>query len=443
MELSVASIHVETVSHKITLQEYLQVKISAPGREDCDDPFYVVDLGRVLELHRDWVTVLPTVTPFYAVKCNNDPALLKTLAALGTGFDCASKTEIMSVLDMGVSPDHIIYANPCKQVSHIKYAARKGVNMVTFDNELELYKFHKHFPCAKLVLRIRADDPEALCQLGVKFGCSVPEGKALLNIARSLGLKVVGISFHVGSGSQSPRAYELALKMSAELFEYGYEIGYQFSLLDIGGGFPGNKGSTEVFQRVASTINSSLDSLFSSFPGLTVIAEPGRYFACSTHAIAVNITSKRVSLTDEGWKFMYYVNDGVYGSFNCIMFDHVTPTPAVLKETSGPLQRSSLWGPTCDGLDTLGEALLPELSIGDWLYFDNMGAYTISASSTFNGFLKPKVYYYVTDVYFGEFFDLLCPDASGVPSCPVPVALTTHSSFPIELALKSPSVEVY
>ncbi len=57
----------------------------------------------------------------------------------------------------------------------------------------------------------------------------------------------------------------------------------------------------------------------------------GRYFACSTHAIAVNITSKRVSLTDKGWKFMYYVNDGVYGSFNCILFDHVTPTPAVLK----------------------------------------------------------------------------------------------------------------
>ena len=82
-------------------------------------------------------------------------------------------------------------------------------------------------------------------------------------------------SFHVGSGSLSPRAYELALKMSAELFEYGYKIGYQFSLLDIGGGFPGDKGSKEVFQRVASAINSSLDSLFSSFPGLTVIAEPG------------------------------------------------------------------------------------------------------------------------------------------------------------------------
>ncbi len=57
----------------------------------------------------------------------------------------------MSVLDMGVSPDHMIYANPCKQVSHIMYAAKKGVDMVTFDNELELYKFHKHFPSAKWV----------------------------------------------------------------------------------------------------------------------------------------------------------------------------------------------------------------------------------------------------------------------------------------------------
>ena len=53
---------------------------------------------------------------------------------------------------------------------------------------------------------------------------------------------------HVGSRSQSPRVYELALKMSAELFEYGYESGYQFNLLDIGGGFPGIRSSKEVFQ---------------------------------------------------------------------------------------------------------------------------------------------------------------------------------------------------
>ncbi len=85
--------------------------------QDIDDSFYVVDLGRVLELHRDWVTALPTVTPFYAVKCNNDPALLKTLAALGTGFDCAwtcyfhkptKQAEIKGMLDLGVTLNRII-----------------------------------------------------------------------------------------------------------------------------------------------------------------------------------------------------------------------------------------------------------------------------------------------------------------------------------------------
>ena len=59
--------------------------------QDDEDSFYVVDLGRVIHLYDAWKDKLPLVQPFYAVKCNEDPALIKTLAALGTGFDCASK----------------------------------------------------------------------------------------------------------------------------------------------------------------------------------------------------------------------------------------------------------------------------------------------------------------------------------------------------------------
>ena len=35
--------------------------------------------------------------PYYAVKCNNDIVLLRTLASLGVGFDCASRDEIDTV----------------------------------------------------------------------------------------------------------------------------------------------------------------------------------------------------------------------------------------------------------------------------------------------------------------------------------------------------------
>lgn len=55
-----------------------------------------------------------------AVKCNSDPLLLRIFAALGGGFDCASKSEIAAVLDLGVDPSRIIYAHTCKLISHIK-----------------------------------------------------------------------------------------------------------------------------------------------------------------------------------------------------------------------------------------------------------------------------------------------------------------------------------
>ena len=65
---------------------------------------------------------------------------------------------------------------------------------------------------------------------------------------------------------------------------------------------------------------------------------------------------------------------------------------------SSPLYNTSLWGPTCDGLDKICDVVMPELAVGDWLYFDDMGAYTVSAFSSFNGFLRPKIYYCVSEI---------------------------------------------
>lgn len=97
-----------------------------------------------------------------------------------------------------------------------------------------------------------------------------------------------------------------------------------------------------------------------------------------------------------------YINDGVYGSFNCVLFDHQAPQPYVLSlngsfhvPSTEPLQPSSVWGPTCDSIDCVCPvARLPgSLRIGDWLGFDNMGAYTVCAASQFNGFQVSKVIY--------------------------------------------------
>lgn len=84
-----------------------------------------------------------------AVKCNDSPIVIQTLAALGTGFDCASKGEISKVMSFGVAPDSIIYANPTKPISHLEFAAQMNVRVMTVDSDFEIYKIHKHFPDAK------------------------------------------------------------------------------------------------------------------------------------------------------------------------------------------------------------------------------------------------------------------------------------------------------
>ena len=111
------------------------------------DAFYVLDLGLLIQLFQQWDKALPRVKPFYAVKCSPDPALLSTLAELGTGFDCASKAEIAQVLSLGVPTDRILFANPCKMQAHVKYAASVGVNTMTFDSEMEVCKTNNAQPC--------------------------------------------------------------------------------------------------------------------------------------------------------------------------------------------------------------------------------------------------------------------------------------------------------
>lgn len=385
-----------------TPSDVVQARLDSVPKQE--DPFYVVDLGRLVTLFGRWSSELPNVHPFYAVKCNNNPVILTVLAALGCGFDCASPAEIQSVLDLGVPLDRVLYANPCKQMSHIKFAASRSVLKMTFDNEFELRKISRCHPTAELLVRIRADDPDAICNLGAKFGVSVEQACHLLHVAMEMDLNVVGVCFHVGSGCQNASAYSHAIGLAHRVFMHGKSIGMDLSILDIGGGFPGHKGEEDYFSQVSCAIRDSLAKWFGG-EDVTVIAEPGRYFAASTHTLAVCVTSKREECTEDGKKkFMYYVNDGVYGSFNCILYDHVHPVPRPLMPTPEGCDQyeCSIWGPTCDGLDQVFEyGTLPELAVGAWVVFENMGAYTLCAASSFNGFQKPKTYYYLTEEHNG------------------------------------------
>ncbi|XP_077344907.1 ornithine decarboxylase 1-like isoform X2 [Lithobates pipiens] len=321
--------------------------------------------------------------------------------------------EIQLVQNIGIQPEKIIYANPCKQISEIKYAASCGVEKMTFDSEEELMKVAKNHPNAKLVLRIATDDSKAVCRLSMKFGATLKTSRLLLERAKELNIDVIGVSFHVGSGSKDPQTFVQAISDARCVFDMGAELGFNIHLLDIGGGFPGSKNFMLKFEEVTSVINSALDKYFPASSGVQIIAEPGRYYVGSAFTLAVNIIAKKVMLTEQTGSddeddaskktFMYYVNDGIHGSFN-IISRFKMELCIVRKKKSKSDERfysSSIWGPTCDGKDCIIEQCdLPELQVGDWILFKNMGAYTVVASSAFNGFQRPTLSYVMSRAHW-------------------------------------------
>jgi len=418
----ISKYEVETVNEPI--ETVIRRRLADEAR-DKEEAFYFVDLGTIVKKYLQWVRYLPKVKPYYAVKCNPNPAIVRTLANLGVNFDCASKAEIQQVLGSGVSASRIIYANPTKMRSHISFAKTSGVEHMTFDNADELQKIHECYPDAKLLLRIITDDSQSICRFSTKFGAPLQQTGRLLALARQLDLIVVGVSFHVGSGCMSTASFVTAIQSALRVFKEAEEVGYKLSLLDLGGGWPGTDDHgthpygdhppSISFVEIADAIRPLLDQAFGTNDDVQIIAEPGRFFVAESHTLMVNVFAKRVveanvsgtttspssenshQVKNFSRQFLYYVNDGVYQSFNCIFFDHISPTPLVFDVGDRrTLYKCTIFGPTCDSMDCIAKDIwLPELEVGEWLYFKNMGAYTVAAASPFNGFSSCPTTYYI------------------------------------------------
>jgi len=361
--------------------------------EETSDPFYMIDVKEICQLYKEWRETLPCVRPYYAVKCNPNDKLIQLFHRLGIGFDCASSDEIDRVMKFGATPEHMIFANPCKMASQVQHARKCGIKRMTFDNVDELVKIAKHFPDAEMILRIVTDDSHSLCRFSSKFGAVKRSVPTLLAEAQKLGVKVIGVSFHVGSGCSDAEAHAQAARDALKVFELGKQYGFNMNLLDIGGGFQGGVMVKPTLKEVAD----KLLPVLKTFPeGTTFIAEPGRYFVAKSHTLVANIYARRICYDEETNKpsqVLYYINEGVYHSYNCIFFDHQHPIPRPLivpgseEAKSRPMVSSVVFGPTCDALDCIiKDAEMPLMEVGEWMFTTDMGAYTNCAKTHFNGF---------------------------------------------------------
>ncbi|HPM42258.1 MAG TPA: type III PLP-dependent enzyme [Candidatus Omnitrophota bacterium] len=357
-------------------------------------PLFVLDHEKIRQNYREFREALPRVQAYYAVKANSNPEIVKTLYKEGASFDVASFPEFMIVYEniknlpkkeqQDFIWDKIIYANTIKMEKTLQ-ELDPYKPLVTYDNIEELYKIKKHCPHAGLVLRIRVPNTGSMVELSSKFGAHPGEAVDLIVESFKVGLVVEGISFHVGSQCNNFENYMQALQLTASILKESASRGHKINIIDIGGGFPVKYNSkVKAFSTLARKLNAEMKRLFA--PDIEILAEPGRFMVANAATLVARVIGKAV----RDGKTCYYIDDGIYHTFSGILFDHCTYEIKSFKD--GEKKISSVFGPTCDALDTISVAEeLPELEIGDYVYAENIGAYSIASSTYFNGFPPAKV----------------------------------------------------
>lgn len=307
------------------------MKKSHPSQEEedaLDDGFVLCDLSVIHKKLRVWRSLFPRVKPFFALKCNPDVMVAAVLGQQSSqaGFDCASLPEIRLALASANKNGRLcIYANPQRAEADLEAALSMGIEALTFDGAEELHKVyaaHKkksngtNTPPPEMILRILVPDTTSSVPLGEKFGASLSRVEPLVREAMDLGLSVVGVSFHCGSGCHDAHAYANAIRLAKDAMDTINRVQSHppCRLLDIGGGFPGSDGAggdngrfsgksedttpcssaNEVAtSEIAAVVSPLLDELFPECEtSVQFIAEPGRYFvvSCANECVLRQIT---------------------------------------------------------------------------------------------------------------------------------------------------------
>lgn len=321
----------------------------------------------------------------YAVKANPSPWVLDALWESGVrNFDVASINEIELVKGR-FHEANLAYMHPVKNRNSIKRAYFEfGCKIFSLDSEAELEKILEATNYAHdltLMIRLSVCNNSSSISLDSKFGVKGQEAIDLLRRARSVTREDLGICFHVGSQCMDPQAYVKAMDIAKSTI---IQAGVVIDIIDVGGGFPVNyRGMTppDMVQYMAVIAQK-----FETMPiteNASLWCEPGRALVAEATSIIARVELRKDNVL--------YINDGAYGNLfdaTHVQWPFEVDHLRIDGESQEELVPFKLFGPTCDSIDALQtEYYLPkDVTEGDYIEFQMLGAYGVAMSTRFNGY---------------------------------------------------------
>lgn len=317
----------------------------------------------------------------YAVKANDAPQVLDNLVATGMrAFDVASPPEMHAV--RSALPDAVLhFNNPVRSMLEIETGKSMGVASWSVDRVTELEKLGPLAPDTEIAVRLKLPVRGAAYDFGEKFGATPDEAVDLLRQVQERGA-IASMSFHPGTQCDAPEAWDRYINACAEVAQ---RAGVKLERLNVGGGFAAHRcGIAPDLETVFETISLATDRAFGpQKPEL--VCEPGRAMVAESHLLALRV--KAVSADGA-----VTLNDGLYGTL--MEWGDLPPStrlsvvdPNGHSRQGQPVARK-VFGPTCDSLDQLPDAIaLPsDMRDGDYVLIRAMGAYTSGLTTRFNGY---------------------------------------------------------
>ncbi len=360
-----------------------------------DTPLYVYDENRIREnfrnLYQAFSRHYKKFKIYYAIKANNNLALLEILKSEGAGIDVSGPAEIYLAQKVGFSQEDMLYSGNNHRDDELKFALANGVPLNLDDTSQidRLFRLGKpKFLSFRINPGIGSGKFQELVFAGkdAKFGIIEKDALNAYQKAKEYGVKSFGIHMMTGSCILKEDYF---VKVTEKLMDIAGKVSQKltisFDMVDIGGGFgvpyqPDEKelDIDSLGQKVCQKFKERIKKYNLGEPLLMV--EPGRYLVCDA-----GILLSRVHSVKNGYKKFVGVDSGMNTLLRPMLYNAYHEILVANRLNSKPKEKINIVGPICENTDQLAKGrLMPNIEEGDLLAILNAGTYGYGMSSQYN-----------------------------------------------------------
>ncbi|HEV7448606.1 MAG TPA: bifunctional aspartate kinase/diaminopimelate decarboxylase [Steroidobacteraceae bacterium] len=319
----------------------------------------------------------------YSMKANSSPRILQAIRAQGVEFECVARGEVERALQLfpELEPQRILFTPNFAPRAEYAWAFERGVR-VTVDNLYALTAWPDLFRNREIFARIDTGVGRGhhhhvrTAGAHSKFGVPVADLKQFSRHSQELGVRIIGLQAHVGSGIFDVTNWEHTARQLAEIAQHFTDV----KVIDVGGGLgvPERSDQPGVDLQKLDTL---LTAVRAEYPRLEFWMEPGRYLVAAGGVLLARVTQ----LKSKGEVRYVGVTTGMNSLIRPALYGAYHEIVNLTRADEAPTELVNVVGPICESADVLGhDRLLPPTREGDVLLIANTGAYGHAMSSHYN-----------------------------------------------------------